>query len=176
MLEYGEAPFLECSSKGDKRFSAFCAYLRERGDTIENIYQAAKVFEDGTTGLTWKEAKGKRAVNMDEVRQLYADLWVDYMAENPELIYVLAAASGLRDVFGQPGNACQAEELWKIREAFLESLPKIDWIPFDDGWGIVGYGYDCPCCGEHTSFGPYCQDLVQCEKCKEYLHNSTRPE
>jgi len=27
MIRHGEAPFLECSSKGDKRFSAFCAII-----------------------------------------------------------------------------------------------------------------------------------------------------
>ena len=31
------------------------------------IDQAAKVFEDGRTGLTWREAKGRRAVNMAEL-------------------------------------------------------------------------------------------------------------
>jgi hypothetical protein len=67
MLEFGEAPFLECSSKGDKRFSAFCAVVN--GKTIEQRYQAAKIFEDGSTGLTWREAKGKKAVNMAAASQ-----------------------------------------------------------------------------------------------------------
>lgn len=117
MIRHGEAPFLECSSKGDARLSAFSARLRSHGgSSIEEIYQAAKIFEDGSTGLTWREAKGRRAVNMDEVRALYGRLWDAYLDENPHLLDVIRQASGLSDVFGQPGNACQATELWRIRE------------------------------------------------------------
>lgn len=76
MVRHGEAPFLECSSRGDQRFSAFSARLRSHGGrSIEEVYQAAKVFEDGSTGLGWRDAKGKRAVNMPEVRRLYSRLW-----------------------------------------------------------------------------------------------------
>ena len=120
MIRHGEAPFLECSSKGDKRFSAFSARIRGRDNrSIEEIYQAAKVFEDGSSGLTWREAKGKTAVNMDSVRKLYSALWDEYIAENPHLIPVLTSASGLSDIFGQNGHACQATELWRIRSKHL---------------------------------------------------------
>ncbi len=45
MLAHGSAPFLECSTRGDKRFSAFCARIKGRENrTIESIYQAAKEF------------------------------------------------------------------------------------------------------------------------------------
>jgi hypothetical protein len=116
MIRHGSPPFLECSSKGDARLSAFSARLRSHGGrSIEEIYQAAKIFEDGATGLTWKEAKGRRAVNMDEVRALYGRLWDAYIAENPHLLDVIREASGLSDIFGQQGNACQATELWRIR-------------------------------------------------------------
>jgi hypothetical protein len=116
MIQHGTAPFLECSSRGDRRFSAFAARIKSRGNrSIEEIYQAAKVFADGSTGLTWREAKGKRAVNADEVRALYPVLWDEYIAENPHLLSLLTAASGLQDLFGQAGHACQATELWRIR-------------------------------------------------------------
>jgi hypothetical protein len=116
MVRHGEPPFLECSSKGDKRFSAFHARLRcMEGRSIEDLYQGAKVFADGSTGLSWREAKGKAPVNTDEVRELYSALWDAYIDENPELLAVLKAASGLSDIFGQPGHACQATELWRIR-------------------------------------------------------------
>jgi len=38
-----------------------------------------------------------------------------YISEYPELIQVLRDATGLSDMFGQPGHACQATELWRIR-------------------------------------------------------------
>lgn len=116
MVRHGEAPFLECSSRGDRRLSAFHARIRSRGNkSIEEIYQAEKVFADGSTGLSWREAKGKQAVNMAEVRELYARLWDEYIGENPALLDVIRAASGLSDMFGQSGRACQATELWRIR-------------------------------------------------------------
>ena len=120
MIQHGAAPFLECSSRGDRRFSAFAARIKRRGNkSIEEIYQGAKRFEDGSTGLTWREAKGKRAVNADEVRALYSVLWDEYIAENPHLLSVLTKSPGLQDLFGQAGHACQATELWRIRCAAL---------------------------------------------------------
>lgn len=118
MIRHGSAPYLECSSRGDKRFSAFYARIKQRGNrSIEDLYQAAKVFADGSTNLSWREAKGKRAVNMDECAKLYEQLWIEYIAEHPELIPILQNATGLQDMFGQPGHCCQATELWKIKQA-----------------------------------------------------------
>lgn len=119
MIRHGVAPFLECSSKGDKRFSAF--YARINGRSIEDLYQAAKVFADGTTGLGWREAKGRQAVNYVFLISYYADLWNTYIMNNPELLEVLKKASGLSDIFGQPGCMCQATELWRIRASALLS-------------------------------------------------------
>lgn len=114
MIRHGEAPYLECSSKGDRRFSAF--YARPLyGDSIEDLYQAFKIFEDGSTGLTWPEAKGKKAVNQEECAKFYSLLWDTYIDNHPELLKVLKDASGLSDMFGQEGHCCQATELWRIR-------------------------------------------------------------
>lgn len=132
MIAHGKAPFLECSSKGDSRFSAFNARIRGRGNkSIEEIYQGAKVFDDRTTGLGWREAKGKRATNMPEVALLYATLWDEYINENVQLKAVLTNASGLSDRFGQAGHCCQATELWRIRENILLAYPTFhaDMIP-----------------------------------------------
>lgn len=116
MIRHGEAPYLECSGKGDARFSAFHARIKARGgQSIEVIYQASKRFADGSTGLLWREAKGRRAVNSKWCARLYSRLWDEYMKENPELMEVILSASGLSDIFGQPGHVCQATELWRIR-------------------------------------------------------------
>lgn len=118
MLRFGAAPYLECSSRGDKRFSAFHARLKFADNrSIEELYQAAKVFEDGATGLSWREAKGRFCINQEEVRALYAHLWDRYIEENPLLLKVLKQASGISDIFGQQNHACQAEELWRLRNA-----------------------------------------------------------
>ena len=119
MIKHGSPPYLECSSAGDRRFSAF--YARVGGKTIEERYQAAKVFKNGDTGLSIKEAKGFRPVNRDAVAKLYPDLWDRYMAENPHLLPIIVAATGLSDRFGRPGSVCQATELWRIRAKAITS-------------------------------------------------------
>lgn len=120
MVKHGVAPYLECSSAGDKRFSAFWA--RIDGVSIEDAYQAAKVFADGSTGLHWRQAKGKAAVNMKEVSELYESLWRTYMERNPEFYPILEAATGLSDRYGQPGHNCQATVLWKLRNEYIAGI------------------------------------------------------
>jgi hypothetical protein len=120
MLRRGSPPYLECSSRGEKRLSAFYARIKGRGGrSIEEIYQAAKVFRNGDTGLPIDEAKGFRPVNVKECRELYARLWDEYVAENPDLLDLICSQSGLTDRFGQFGHACQVIELWRIRNAHL---------------------------------------------------------
>ncbi len=115
MITYGKAPYLECSSRGDPRFSAFCAKVGPGKKSIEEQYQAFKVFEDGSTGRSWKQAKGKKAKNQKEAQIFYSALWDEYIKENPDLLEILKRASGLSDMFGQSGHCCQATELWRIR-------------------------------------------------------------
>lgn len=90
--------------------------------SIEEAYHAMKVFDDGSTGLSWWEAKdarrlGRQVVNLDECRAAYSLMWDEYVRENPDLLETIRAASGLSDIFGQPGGCCQATELWRIRNS-----------------------------------------------------------
>lgn len=117
MVKHGEPPYLECSSKGDKRFSAFFAHVRLVGTTIEKAYQARKVFEDGSTGLDPTRAKGRKAVNQVECAAYYSHLWDLYFFENPQLFEVVEFFNGFSDVFGQPGHCCQATEIYRIVSA-----------------------------------------------------------
>lgn len=115
MQKFGYEPFLECSSKGDKRFSAFYARLKSYNNkSIEEIYQASKIFEDGATNLSWREAKGRKAVNQEQVSEIYSQLWKEYFKENPSLLDVIKNYNGFSDIFGQPHHNCQAEEIYKI--------------------------------------------------------------
>ena len=91
MMLYGQAPYLECSTKGDRRFSAFVAKVN--GRSIEEQYQAAKVFEGGVTGLHWTKVKGRKAQNAEECAALYERLWAQYIEEHPELQDILVKAS-----------------------------------------------------------------------------------
>lgn len=73
-----------------------------------------KIFADGQTGLSWKRAKGKAAINMESCAVAYTHWWREWIAQE-DLISVLQASSGLSDMFGQAGHLCQAEVLWSIR-------------------------------------------------------------
>ena len=113
MLKFGEEPFLECSSKGDKRFSAFYARIKPSGKSIEEGYQAYKKI-DGKQGWTWKEVKGRLPENIEDCRLYYSTLWDVYFRQNPELYDVIKQYRGFSDIFGQEGHACQAEEIYRI--------------------------------------------------------------
>lgn len=121
MVKRGEPPYLECSTKGDTRFSPFYAKPScLNGFSIEEVYHAMKIFDDGSTGLSWREAKlarevGHEVVNQDECNMMYSYAWDEYIRENPELLEVLKQASGLSDIFGKEPGPCQAIELWRIR-------------------------------------------------------------
>ena len=119
MIKHGSAPYLECSSKGDQRFSAFFARIRSlNNQSIEDLYQGFKIFEGGETRLSWREAKGRVALNQIAATKYYAELWDIYIEENPHLLQVLKDANGLSDIFGQAGSCCQATELWRIKHTF----------------------------------------------------------
>jgi hypothetical protein len=129
VIKHGEAPYLECSSRGDRRFSAFGAHPKSLGGrSIEKAYQYMKVFEDGTTGLSIQKAKGKFSVNRAECEAAYIKWWIEWV-EQENLLPVLQAASGLSDAFGQFGHVCQATVLWNIRNGkYLQA----ELIPHDE--------------------------------------------
>lgn len=119
MVRFGTEPFLECSSKGDRRFSAFYARVELQGviKSIEDWYQGYKVFEGGITGLNWKEAKGKAALNQEDARMYYSYLWDIYFDRNQNLYQVIKPYNGFTDIFGQEGHACQAEEVYRHKRS-----------------------------------------------------------
>ncbi len=53
---------------------------------------------------------------------------------------------------------------------------RIEWIAFNDGYGIVGYGWECPSCGHYEIIGPYYEDVVECEKCHATFDNPDKPD
>lgn len=90
----------ECSSKGDKRFSALFAKLPD-GRTIEEHYQCdVKGYNPG--GTNWRDYKGKPAVDpTTDLWEEYLKLWWQWAELNPELIEELRNVCGgmLSDMF-----------------------------------------------------------------------------
>lgn len=77
----------ECSSKGDKRFSAFYAKLDD-GRSIEEHYQCdVKGYDVG--GTNWRLGKGRKPIRDVNLWEEYKKLWVKYFELNPSLISVL---------------------------------------------------------------------------------------
>lgn len=121
MLRFGTAPYLECSSRGTKEFSAFYARIKFRSNkTIEELYQSFKLFPGMIQGLTIKEAKGRYPINIDACRAFYSQLWDEYISEHPDLLLVIKKYNGFSDIFGQEGSVCQAAEIYRIK---LENYP-----------------------------------------------------
>ena len=123
---------LECSTAGDKRFSAMVAKVYVSGliDTIENHYQKSKVFLDNNgnfyTVNTSKEAKGKKPIAFKinnyylplSYGAMYYDLlWYKYLKANPELELVLEQYDDYSDKFkSKIAYNCQADSIRKYMQ------------------------------------------------------------
>lgn len=107
----------ECSSRGDRRFSALYAYLND-GRSIESAFQLdVKGF--GAISSDWRAGKGKAPLNglsREAIWKAYKGLWELWAEENPELIEELRSrATGglLTDMFASSPNS-QARALAEI--------------------------------------------------------------
>ena len=87
----------EVSSKGDKRFSALYARLRD-GRTIEEAYQL-DVKGYRSIGYSWQQAKQDRGAHApirltkEQLWNAYLALWQQWAKENPALIQDLRLKS-----------------------------------------------------------------------------------
>lgn len=111
---------LECSSKGDKRYSAFYARVKVFGkyDSIENHYQLCKRFGE-IVPQSWRDAKGKipthicikgRDLDVRYLTMFYKMLWTKYLDNNPELVEYASTYDEFNDIFkGKKSLNCQAD-------------------------------------------------------------------
>lgn len=111
---------LECSSRGDKRFSAFYAKVEVFGklDSIENHYQSCKRTVDNRPAK-----KGQKVgqiiftiPNGPSIRlsptyltAYYKLLWCKYLDNNPELVKYASAYDDYNDIFKGKAINCQAD-------------------------------------------------------------------
>lgn len=136
---------LECSSKGDIRFSAFGAKIHWNGrlTAIEYIYQGAKRFDNENKQLNWREAKGKKPTHMHVngvdlpvtyLTAFYKALWRTYLDANPELVSFANTFDDFNDIFKSKKSLnCQADV---IRQYVKEGKDSIvaDCAPFYDAY------------------------------------------
>lgn len=109
---------LECSSRGDRRFSALFAMVTINGKerSIETWYQEAKRTADGK-----KAGKGKPfdhiidpftgdALPASEATSLYRGLWITYLHHHPDLVEYASQFDDFTDSFrGEKTMNCQAD-------------------------------------------------------------------
>jgi hypothetical protein len=121
---------LECSSKGDKRFSALYANITVfgRNTNIERHYQGCKRFND----MNISKAKGKKPDYIEingkslDVRYLtpwYKLLWVKYLDRNPDLVDYASGFDEFHDIFkGKNTINCQADVIRQYIKQGRESI------------------------------------------------------
>lgn len=122
-------PVYECSSKGDKNFSAFYARINKYDKkSIEYLYQV------GIKGhKSIKEGKGKAPKHTHYTKRdqlmMYRLLWFYYLQENTPLIsklqQVLRDGYRLNDMFATKGGLNQATELNNLITSTPEELQKL---------------------------------------------------
>lgn len=131
---------LECSSRGDRRFSALFAQVTIKGKTqsIEEWYQGSKRDLDGK-----RVGKGKPfayivdpftgdRLSGKEATSLYRGLWITYLSKNPELVKYAEQFDEFHDMFkGKNTVNCQADVIAAYvkgdRDGFVASVRASDW-------------------------------------------------
>ena len=119
---------LECSSRGDKRFSAFYAKIKFYGsyDSIENHYQNVKRDAAGR-----KVGKGQpvdhihiygRMLDVKYLTPLYTMMWIKYLDEHPELVEYAQDFDEFTDMFRGKCVNCQADVIRKYVKDGRRSL------------------------------------------------------
>lgn len=128
-MNFGTPPYLECSSKGDKRFSPFYARLRSyQNQTIHHIYNSEKMYESGSTNYAVQNRNNIRPINLFELVPLFKKLWLIYFSENPELVRILLASTGISEVYTPDKYFSTSEVLWSIRTRLLQVQDIEKWI------------------------------------------------
>lgn len=142
---------LECSTKGDARFSAMWARVSVNGvvDTIENHYQKSKVFKiDGNIvrPKTINEAKnwqhkgnkpiafvlGKFTYPVELLSMWYESLWWKYLMEHKDLYKYACGFDTFTDSYKRKNTMnCQAEVIeYAVKNGLKELYKKLK--PFFD--------------------------------------------
>jgi len=122
---------LECSSRGDKRFSALYAKVLAFGinDTIEKHYQRSK--RNAARGFVGKGQPvdhmelGNHRYPVAMLTDWYRLLWIRYLDDNPELVEYAKQFDEFTDMFrGKNTINCQADVIRDYianREQLLQS-------------------------------------------------------
>ena len=143
-----EKKILECSSRGDKRFSALYARVMYMGkkDTIENHYQNSKRFLNPMSGeyVQCDSPKGKKvdgAVVFDELYEpdiltdFYTYLWIEYFRTNQDLLQYASTFDDFNDMFKGKSINCQADVIRNLVRDYDNTVSSVNYIfELKDNW------------------------------------------
>ena len=134
-------PTLECSTKGDPRYSAVCAKIN--GISIENRYQLCKrFFKDGCIlhPSSFKEAKhwqykiysflldfmvNDQPYSLECLSMYYNALWYVYLTKNPELINNAQKFNSFTDCYRKNNTKnCQADVIALVVNKGIDELKR----------------------------------------------------
>jgi len=121
---------LECSSKGDKRFSAFYANVEAFGvyQSIENHYQDCKYKDSGSKCKKGEKVDyiklGGRKLKPKYLTPYYKMLWIKYFDNNPELLEYVKDFDSFSDMFKGKSINCQADVISELVKSGREYVLK----------------------------------------------------
>lgn len=120
---------LECSTHGDKRFSALYARVSVYGvyDTIENHYQKCKKDASGNPVEKGKQPNhivvNNKKLDIKYLTPYYKSLWVKYLDQNKDLVEFLKNFDDFNDKFkGKNTVNCQADVIRQYIKNGRESI------------------------------------------------------
>lgn len=113
---------LECSSAGDRRFSAFYARVQLAGQvqSIEDWYQLSKRWEGEPAPTDWRQAKGRYPdyleilgvrVPVALMSAWYDYLWFVYLSRSPHLVAHASQFDHFTDRYARRGGVSQARSI-----------------------------------------------------------------
>ncbi len=120
---------LECSTKGDKRFSALYAkiHILGRTDSIENHYQRCKKFTYYKGDPKGKKPDhfliGNMKIDSKYLTQYYYLLWIIYFDNNPKLVKFAKEFDDFHDTFKSKKSLNSQEDA--IRKYIKDSRKSI---------------------------------------------------
>lgn len=131
---------LECSSKGDTRFSALYAKVKYMNttDTIENIYQSAKRFVNPEGEyVQYDKPKGKAPdgvivfdvlYDIDMLTPFYTWLWIEYFRANPSLLQHASTFDEFNDMFKGKAQNCQADVIRDLVHNYEDTVSSVSFM------------------------------------------------
>lgn len=122
----------EISSRGDSRFSALTAKLKD-GRTIEEAYQL-DIKGYRSKGNDWRLGKGKApliSMTKEQSWEAYKSLWKQWSLENPELINELRSKVGVNGILTDMFANTEISQARALAEIINESRPNKEATPQD---------------------------------------------